>query len=112
MRYLRHIVERMKNMGSQLTVAASQRGTLIIKTEGDYATVSTHFKELQVWENGEETGDISATVSAKKLAMFLGWDILHPDSVRCNLLQEKMVKLTLDVGDHIKMHYFIPAIAS
>lgn len=112
MRYLRHIVDRMKNMSSQLTMTANPCGTLIIKIEVDYATVSTHFKALQVWESREEAGDISATVSAKKLAMFLGWDILNPDSVRCNSLQEKMVKLTLDVGDHIKMHYFIPAIAS
>lgn len=112
MRYLRHIVDRMKNMSSQLTVTANKCGTLIIKIDVDYATVSTHFKGLQVWESGEETDDISATVSIKKLAMFLGWDILHPDSVRCNLWQEKMMKLTLDVGDHVKMHYFIPAIAS
>lgn len=103
----------MKNMSCQLTIIANKCGTLITKIEVDYATVSTHFKGLQVWENkDEETGDISATVSIKKLAMFLGWDILHPDSVKCNLLQEKMVKLTLDVGDHVKMHYFIPAIAS
>lgn len=103
----------MKNMSSQLTIIANKCGALVLKVEVDYATVSTHFKELQVWEAGEEdTGDISATVAIKKLAMFLSWDILHPDSVKCNLLQEKMVKLTLDVGDHVKMHYFIPAIAS
>jgi len=103
----------MKNMSSQLTVTANKCGTLIVKIEMDYATVSTHFKGLQVWESGEEQEtDVLATISIKKLAMFLSWDILHPDSVKCNLLQEKMVKLTLDVGDHIKMHYFIPAIVS
>jgi len=113
LRYLRHIVDRMKTMSSQLTVTANKCGTLIVKIEMDYATVSTHFKGLQVWESGEEQEtDVLATISIKKLAMFLSWDILHPDSVKCNLLQEKMVKLTLDVGDHIKMHYFIPAIVS
>ncbi|XP_012542408.2 checkpoint protein HUS1 isoform X2 [Monomorium pharaonis] len=114
LKYLRHIVDRMKNMSSQLTVSANKCGMLVIKIEVDYATVSTHFKGLQVWECGEgkETEDISAMISIKKLAMFLGWDILHPDNVKCNLLQEKMVKLTLDVGDHVKIHYFIPAIAT
>ncbi|XP_011156205.1 checkpoint protein HUS1 [Solenopsis invicta] len=114
LKYIRHILDRMKNMSNQLTVMANKCGTLIIKVEVDYATVSTHFKGLEVWENeeGQENDDISAIVSIKKLAMFLGWDILHPDSVKCHLLNEKMVKLTLDVGDHIKMHYFIPAIAS
>lgn len=111
---LRYIVDRMKNMSSQLIITANKCGTLILKIEVDYATVSTHFKGLQVWESRqeEESNDISATVNIKKLAMFLGWDILHPDSVKCNLLQEKMVKLTLDVGEYVKMHYFIPAIAS
>ncbi|KMQ99509.1 checkpoint protein hus1 [Lasius niger] len=114
LKYLRYVIDRMKNMSSQLVITANKCGTLILKIEVDYATVSTHFKGLQVWESRqeEESNDISATISIKKLAMFLGWDILHPDSVKCNLLQEKMVKLTLDVGEYVKMHYFIPAIAS
>lgn len=117
LKYLRHIVERMKNMCPRLTVIASKHGTLMLRVEVDHATVTTHFKGLQVWTNrlneqGEEDSDIFATVSVKKLAMFLGWDILHPDSVKCNILQEKMVKLTMDIGDYIKMHYFEPAIAS
>ncbi|XP_077257259.1 hus1-like checkpoint clamp component [Temnothorax americanus] len=114
LKYLRYIVDRMKSVSPQLTVIANKSGTLVVKIEVDYATVSTHFKGLQVWEGNEEreTNDISATVNVKKLAMFLGWDILHPDSVKCNLLREKMVKLTLDVGDHVKIHYFMPAIAS
>lgn len=108
---LRHIVDTMKNMSSQLILAANKCGELILKIEIDFATVTTYFKNLQVLENKqEEANDICATVSIKKLAMFLNWDILHPDNVKCNILQEKMVKLTLDVGDYIKIHYFIPAI--
>ncbi|XP_072767086.1 checkpoint protein HUS1 isoform X2 [Anoplolepis gracilipes] len=88
LKYLRCIVDRMKNMSSQLMIIANKSGTMILKIEVDYATVSTHFKGLQVWESREEqeSNDISAT--------------------------EKMVKLTLDVGEYVKMHYFIPAIAS
>lgn len=105
----------MKTMSSQLTLIADRSGTLVLRVDVDYATVSTYFKELQIWEDRQEEGennDISATVSIKKLAMFLSWDILHPDNVKCNILREKMVKLTLDVGNHVKMHYFVPAIAS
>ncbi|KYQ49591.1 Checkpoint protein HUS1 [Trachymyrmex zeteki] len=114
LKYLRHITDKMKNMSSNLIMIANKHGTLIIKIDVNYATVSTHFKGLQVYENEEEqeTDDIFATINIKKLSMFLGWDALHPNSVKCNLLKEKMVKLTLDVGDHIKIHYFIPAIAS
>lgn len=110
---LRHIIDRMKNMNSQLIVIANKRGELTLKIEVDSATVSTYFKNLKVLETRqEEADDISATVNIKKLAMFLNWDLLHPDSVKCNILEEKMVKLTLDVGDYIKIHYFIPAIIS
>ncbi|KAG5311387.1 HUS1 protein, partial [Pseudoatta argentina] len=114
LKYVRHITDRMKNISSQLIMVANKHGTLIIKIDVDLATVSTHFKGLQVYENEEEqeTDDISATINIKKLSMFLSWDILQPDSVKCNLLKEKMVKLTLDVGDYVKIHYFIPAIAS
>ena len=115
LKYLRHITDRMKNISSQLIIIANKRGTLILKIDVDLATVSTHFKGLQVYENEEteqETDDISAIINIKKFSMFLGWDILQPDSVKCNLLKEKIVKLTLDVRDHVKIHYFIPAIAS
>lgn len=89
----------------------------MLRVEVDHATVTTHFKGLRVWmakqeDQEEEDSDITATVNVKKLAVFLGWDILQPDSVKCNILQEKMVKLTMDVGDHIRLHYFEPAIAS
>lgn len=101
-------------MSAQITLTANKTGALVIKAEIDLATVSTHFKELQVWESREEeeASDISATISTKKLAMFLSWDILHPDNVKCNILENKMVKLTLDVGEHVRMHYFVPAIVS
>ncbi|XP_012056289.1 PREDICTED: checkpoint protein HUS1-like [Atta cephalotes] len=115
LKYLRHITDRMKNISSQLIMIANKRGTLILKIDVDLATVSTHFKGLQVYENEEteqETDDILAIINIKKFSMFLGWDILQPDSVKCNLLKEKIVKLTLDVRDHVKIHYFIPAIAS
>jgi hypothetical protein len=104
----------MKNMSSQLMVIANKCGTLILKIEVDHAFVSTHFKGLQIWENkqAQDNSDISATVSVKKLAMFLSWDILNPDNVRCNILREKMINLTLDIGDHVRMHYFVPAIVT
>lgn len=119
LKYLRHIVDRMKNMSARLMVIANKCGTLVLKVEVDHASVSTHFKGLEVCESGQERdpdddddNDVIATVNIKKLAMFLGWDILNPDSVRCNILQERMVKLTLDIGDHVRMHYFVPAIAT
>ncbi|EZA54157.1 checkpoint protein HUS1 isoform X2 [Ooceraea biroi] len=114
LKYLRHIVDRMKNMSSQVIVIANKCGALVLKIEVDHASVSSHFKGLQVWESRQEQNndDIFATVGIKKLAMFFGWDILNPQNVRCNILQEKMVKLTLDIGDHVTLHYFIPAIAA
>lgn len=108
----------MKTMSPRVTLIATKQGTLLLRVEVDHATVTTHFKDLQVCaskqeeQEEDEDSDISATVNVKKLAMFLGWDILRPDSVKCNILKERMVKLIMDVGDHVKMHYFMPAIAS
>lgn len=111
LKYLRHVADRMKNLCSRVTLTANKSGTLVFTIDINHATVSTHFKGLQVWKKREEEdGNISGTICIKKLIAFLGWDILHPDNVKCNMLQEKMIKLTLDVGDHIKIHYFIPAI--
>ncbi|XP_046821611.1 checkpoint protein HUS1 [Vespa crabro] len=113
LKYLRNIVERMKNMSSHLTLTADKTGMFILRVETDSANVSTHFQGLQVWSSGqtEDNFAISATIDVKKLLTFLSWDIVHPNSVRCNILENKIVNLFLDLAGYLKVRYFVPAIA-
>ncbi|XP_016918484.1 checkpoint protein HUS1 isoform X2 [Apis cerana] len=111
LKHVRNIVERMKNMSSCLTLSADKTGTFILKIETDSATVSTHFQELQVWSCSQQNQDeISAIIDIKKFLMFLAWDIVHPDGVKCNILQNRMVNLFLHLADYLKIYYFLSSI--
>ncbi|XP_015185998.1 PREDICTED: checkpoint protein HUS1 [Polistes dominula] len=108
---LRNIVERMRNMSSHLTLTADKTGMFILKVETDSANVSANFPGLQVWSCSQvEDRIISATIDAKKLLIFLAWDIVHPNSVRCNIIENKIVNLFLDLAGYLKVRYFVPAI--
>ncbi|XP_031828081.1 hus1-like checkpoint clamp component isoform X2 [Nomia melanderi] len=114
LKYVRKIVERMKNMSPRLTMSADKSGVFMLKVDTDSATVSTYFQGLQVWScsQQDEQDKISATIDVKKFFMFLAWDVVHPDGVKCNILQDKIVNLYLHLSDYLKIHYFIPSMTT
>ncbi|KOC63180.1 Checkpoint protein HUS1 [Habropoda laboriosa] len=114
LRNVKGIVERMKNMSPRITISADKSGTFVLKIETDNATVSTHFQNLQVWSCSQQECEdkISATVDIRKFLMFLAWDVVHPESVKCNILQDQMVNLFLQLSDYLKIHYFLPAMTT
>lgn len=113
LKYVRNVVDRMKNMSSKLTVSADKTGMFVLSIDTDSATVSTHFQDLKIWDCTQQDGNenVSATVEVKKFLMFPGWEIGNPNCVKCNILQDRMVNLFLDVTDDLKIQYFIPALA-
>ncbi|XP_034179274.1 hus1-like checkpoint clamp component [Osmia lignaria lignaria] len=113
LKHVKHIVERMKNMSPTITLGADKSGGFVLQVETDSASISTHFQNLQVWSCSQEQDDkISVVIDVKKFYTFLSWDIVHPDSVKCNMLHERMVNLHLHVADYLKIQYFIPSVAT
>ncbi|XP_053971757.1 checkpoint protein HUS1 isoform X2 [Hylaeus volcanicus] len=115
LKHVRNIVDRMKNMSPRLTITADKSGMFVLEIDTESATVSTHFQDLQVWSCSQKDVDddkVSASIDIKKFYTFLAWDILHPESVKCNILHEQMVNLYLQLADHLKIQYFIPSLAT
>ncbi|XP_066589690.1 checkpoint protein HUS1 [Prorops nasuta] len=112
LKHIRKIVERMKNMSPHLIVTAEKNGTLILKIDADNASVATHFHRLHVWTSSQnaEIENISATVDVKKFLMLLGWDLVHPQNVKCNIIQNKMVNLLFSLDQHLRIYHFVPVI--
>lgn len=46
--------ERMKTLGTHVTIEGSNDGVLALKTEKDLATITTYFKELTVEQNDDD----------------------------------------------------------
>ncbi|XP_033221542.1 checkpoint protein HUS1 isoform X2 [Belonocnema kinseyi] len=113
LKHVRSMVERMKNMSPHLILEADRSGKLVLKVDNDSASIATHFRNLNVWNSSDiEEEEITASVDIKKFHTFLSWDIIHPDSVKCNILHERTVNLHLSSEGYLTIHYFMPAIAS
>lgn len=108
---VRKIVERMRNLAPRLTLTAENTGTLIFKVESEKASVSTYFSNLQVHKRQQNDEAVTASVDVKKFCNFLSWDLLQPQIVHCNVLDERMINLHIRVDNHLRIHYFIPAVA-
>ncbi|XP_063987451.1 checkpoint protein HUS1-like isoform X1 [Diachasmimorpha longicaudata] len=110
LKHLKNVAEKMKNLSPLLSIFASNDGILILRIETDSACVSTHFPSLDIHQESE-TGEerIAVTVDIKKFLMFLAWDSVHPETVKCSILRDKLVYLHLNLNDNFKIHYFLPA---
>lgn len=112
LKHVRNMVERMKNMSPHLILETDRDDKLILKVENDCASIATYFPDLKVWARSNIEEEITASVDIKKFYTFLSWDIIHPDSVKCNILHERTVNLHLCSEGYLTIHYFMPAIAS
>ncbi|KAK0168118.1 hypothetical protein PV327_001951 [Microctonus hyperodae] len=112
LKHIRNVVEKMKNMSPYLTIVANNDGAFILKIDTDSASVATHYRDLQVWKKIETNADeVFATVDIRRLLNIHTWDAVHPDSVKCNILHERIVYLYFKLNDSINIHYFVPAVA-
>lgn len=110
LKHLKNVAEKMKNLSPLLSIYASNDGMLILKIDTDSACVSTHFPGLHVHQQNETDEErLSVTVDVKKFLMFLAWDAVHPETVKCSFRRDHMVYLHLNLNDNFKIHYFLPA---
>lgn len=122
-RTLRAIVDRVKTMSSYITLEATRRGDLTLKTESNAVSVSVYFRDLEVVSldggggggsgDGDAAGDdapdpdeaVPARINIKKFAQFLSAHI-NPQNVLLSiargraamlLVMEEDVSLTLSI---------------
>lgn len=93
-------------------VCAENSGKFVLKIETDSANVATYFKGLHVSTLAEDNAaEITANVDIRRFLTFLAWEVVHPVSVKCNILNEQMIYLYLNLDDNVNIHYFIPAVS-
>lgn len=111
LRQVRKVVERMRNMSPHLIVTADRAGNMSLKVDNDNATVTTHFQGLQVWNSSQsDQEEFSTNVDVKKFYMFVSWDHVHLQHIKCNILHDRMLNLSLCFDEYFTIEYFVPAI--
>lgn len=111
-KHLRGVMERIKNLSPILAFSADTNGTLMFKADADAATISVNFSNLVVHDCNAESETVLASVDIKKFHALLGWDAIHPTSMRCCILSERVIVISINLDEYIQIKYYIPAVAS
>ncbi|XP_033099980.1 checkpoint protein HUS1-like [Anneissia japonica] len=116
LKFLKNVVERMKNIGSYLELSANQKGDMTLKVESQMATVSTHFKSLEVQyyddqqsSPKEKDQSFGAKIDIKKFQMFLTGLQLNPQKIICNIVDNRLVHFFL-LQEELSLQYSMPII--
>lgn len=120
---LKNVIERMKNLGTYLIIAATQTGDLKLQVETDLVTVTTRFRDLAVPTQSDiqriqqrtsiltHVDTSEARIDIRKLALFLNGQQLNPNRIICNILNGRLVHFCM-VQEGLSLQYFIPATAA
>ncbi|PRD28845.1 UNVERIFIED_CONTAM: Checkpoint protein HUS1 [Trichonephila clavipes] len=88
LKIVRSVVERMKNIGTFMTMFASSDGEIDLRCETDTVTITTHFKDLNLTSVSAHTTDklkAECRIDLRKFNQFLFGQQINPAKVVCKL---------------------------
>ncbi|XP_066249726.1 checkpoint protein HUS1 [Euwallacea similis] len=113
---IKSIVEKMKNMSHCLVVRANRSGELTLEIKTNIIKLSAHFSHLNVhsFADGQldseavEDGEaVSSIIDIKKFLTFLSGMQLNNCQAICNIVQGKMVKLSMEQYGVLLLQIFL-----
>nr|CAI5830874.1 unnamed protein product [Callosobruchus analis] len=111
LKFLKNIVDKMRNMSHSLIVSANRTGRLTLQIKTNVINLSAHFTDLNVDSfavghttsnvNADDGGEIDpeliqSIVDIKKFVMFLSGLQINNCRTTCSIVHGKMVKLYMD----------------
>jgi len=118
LKLMRHVVDKMKNIGQYLTIYANMAGELKLKVETDMVTIQTSYSNLEhpqiegrspVRLNPDRSAE--AKVDVMKFSAFLFSYQVAPSNVICCIVQGRAVVLHVLLDD-LYLTYYIPVLFS
>ncbi|KAI6653283.1 Checkpoint protein HUS1 isoform X1 [Oopsacas minuta] len=110
-------VERLKNMSTQLKIAANSQGDMFLKIETDEISVKMSFKDVEsikckefLSDSTNDPGDMKeVTVDIKKFLQILQ-SSFEPTRAICNIVADRALQVFLCLDDQVALQYLVPAI--
>merc|ERR1711872_29938 len=117
----KQLVEKYKQVSSAMVVTTRKEGSLSLKVESDEAILSAHFRDLRVpvfntyeapWSMDEDTAldTASVRVEVRRLQKFLCTEVLSPEKVVINVVNDSMLHCFLLTNELI-IQFFLPKTA-
>jgi len=117
LRLLRHVIDKMKNVGDFLSIYANMAGELKFKVETDMVTIQTSYSNLEHPQiegrspprlNPDQSAEVK--VDIKKFARFLFSYLVQPTNVICCIVEKRAVVLHVLLDD-LYLTYYIPVMS-
>ncbi|XP_054710746.1 checkpoint protein HUS1-like [Uloborus diversus] len=115
MKVMRSVAERMKNIGTFMTMSASSDGEIHLRCETDTVTITTHFKDLNLTSVAAAPDGnrqlAECRIDVRKFNQFLMGQQINPAKVVCNITHHQMVQFFL-LHDDVSIQYFLPCVVA
>lgn len=120
LRSVRNIIDRIKMFSPILTIYENVCGELSFVIETDSATVTTIYRKLYVQQNTMDTDsefmdsektEISCKISSKILSTFLSSNQFANVLMHCNIVQDHLINITVNIRDNVSLYCCILAIS-
>ncbi|XP_054262956.1 checkpoint protein HUS1 isoform X2 [Macrosteles quadrilineatus] len=100
LKLLRNITERFKKLANFVNVFAGADGQLMLNAETSMAAVTTHFRNLQVFNvKDKNAGPFCTRVDVRKLTSFMTCEQVCPTRVTCHVKAGTSIQLVAEHAD-------------
>lgn len=114
LRSMRNLMGKIKNLAPTLTFFCNLEGELSLVVETNQATVSSHYRNLEVvvTRRSETPPDeISCRIDTKQLALCLQSNQFQNTRMLCNVSQDEVLKIFIEIRPNVSLSFCLWAVA-
>lgn len=118
LKFLRNLVDKVKNISPSITFCATSLGELSIIAETESATIASHYRNLeikkidksQMSDGGGNDVEASCLVDCKKAAIFLSALQMSNVELSCGIVQDHAIQMEVNVRRGLVINCIFPAV--
>lgn len=116
-RLMRGLIDKIKNLSPTIIFYATSGGEMNLVAETEMATITTHYKNLELKElnstsssNSNEQIEASCSVDCKKTSLFFTALQVPTLELACGIDNDRLIHMEVNVRQGIAIHSILPAV--
>ncbi|XP_065365092.1 checkpoint protein HUS1 [Calliphora vicina] len=116
-RLMRGLIDKVKNLSPTIIFYATSNGEMNLVAETEMATITTHYKNLEIKEidpsgrsGSSEHVEASCSVDCKKASLFFTALQVPTLELSCGIDDDRLIHMEVDVRQGIAIHSILPAV--
>ncbi|KNC32135.1 hypothetical protein FF38_12447 [Lucilia cuprina] len=116
-RLMRGLIDKVKNLSPTIIFYATSNGEMNLVAETEMATITTHYKQLEIKEidrtassDSSEQVEASCSVDCKKASLFFTALQVPTLELSCGIDDDRLIHMEVDIRQGIAIHSILPAV--